>query len=135
VRAHCRWVLPHALLLGCHWMHWPNAYCYLSFFALSANKAFYELWISQKNGPAAGKGKAVCAFYKIKGIPWFMKRKIKRACGNVFHRMVSKARKKKQTGLMHNTGGVFHYIIKLRKIFLSKQSQRKHGSMCQYHRA
>ena len=43
---------------------------------------------------AAGKGKAVCAFYKIKGIPWFMKRKIKRACGNVFHRMVSKARKK-----------------------------------------
>lgn len=47
-----------------------------------------------KNGPAVGKGKAVCAFYKIKGLPWFMKRKIKSACGNVFHRMVSKARKK-----------------------------------------
>ena len=52
-----------------------------------------------------------------------MKRKIKSACGNVFHRMVSKARKKKQTGLMHNTGGVFHYIIKLRKIFLSNRAK------------
>ena len=47
-----------------------------------------------KNEPAAGKGKAICALKKIKGIPWFMKRKIKSACGNVFHRMVSKARKK-----------------------------------------
>ena len=42
----------------------------------------------KKTGLRPEKEKAVCAFYKIKGIPWFMKRKIKSACGNVFHRMV-----------------------------------------------
>ena len=49
-----------------------------------------------KNGPAVGKGKAICAFYKIKGIPWFMKRKIKSACGNGFHKNSFKGAQEKQ---------------------------------------
>ena len=32
-------------------------------------------------------------------------------------------RARKANRLMHNTGGVFHYIIKLRKIFLSNRAK------------
>lgn len=71
------------------------------------------LWIMDfsKNGPAAGKGKAVCAFYKIKGIPWVHEKKNKKCLRQCFSQNGFKSAQEKQTGLMHNTWAEYFIIL------------------------
>ena len=112
VRTHCRRVLPRALLLGRRWMLFAKRLLLLVAFCAFGQQSLLWIMDFSKNGPAVGKGKAVCAFYKIKGIPWVHEKKNKKCLRQCFSQNGFKSAQEKQTGLMHNTRAEYFIILR-----------------------